>query len=513
MSKLFLTFFALIIALGTKAQKLTVDFFKASPKDISASQSRRVDLNGKPCALIKVQLLTQDIVFEGNVVKPVEYKGGEYWVYMTDGSRELRINHQVAKPEFVPLHVTFAEYGIDRVQSLSTYELNLIIESGFPKDAETAEQLAQLGRDYELGRNGKKKSDANAVKWYQKAADLGNAIAQYYLGEMYAKGRGVAQNDIEALKWYRRSAEQGYDIAQYNIGIYYKEGKCVPTDLEQAQHWFQNAAAQGNKNAKKEYDAISQLISSENAESQYTQSFVNDLTNSSIETITVNGVSFNMINVEGGTFMMGSDDSNAWENEKPVHQVTLSTYSIGETEVTCELWNAVMGDYTRPSMKNLPYSFASWDDCQKFIAKLNQLTNRNFRLPTEAEWEFAARGGNKSQGYKFSGGNRMSTVGWYKANSGGKTHDVKMKKPNELGLYDMSGNASEWCQDWYDTYNSEPQTNPTGPSNGKYRVQRGSSWVCHGGKYIPRLTKRYGRDPKEDRSSYNTFDFGLRLAL
>ena len=125
MSKLFITFFALIIALGTKAQKLTVEFFKALPKDISASQSRRVDLNGKPCALIKVQLLTQDIVFEGNVVKPVEYKGGEYWVYMTEGSRELRIKHQATKPEFVPLHVIFANYEIDCLQSLSTYELVL----------------------------------------------------------------------------------------------------------------------------------------------------------------------------------------------------------------------------------------------------------------------------------------------------------------------------------------------------------------------------------------------------
>lgn len=124
-SKLFLTIFVLIIALATKAQKLTVDFFKASLKDISASQSRRFDLNGKPCALIKVQLLTQDIAFEGNVVKPVEYKGGEYWVYMTEGSRELRIKHQATKPEFVPLHVIFANYEIDALQSLLTYELVL----------------------------------------------------------------------------------------------------------------------------------------------------------------------------------------------------------------------------------------------------------------------------------------------------------------------------------------------------------------------------------------------------
>ena len=126
----------------------------------------------------------------------------------------------------------------------------------------------------------------------------------------------------------------------------------------------------------------------------------------------------------------------------------------------------------------LPVEYVSWYDCQEFIKKLNALTGQNFRLPTEAEWEYAARGGSKSQGYEYSGSNNLDDVAWYDSNSGDKTHDVATKKPNELGLFDMSGNVLEWCQDWYgrDYYSSSPSSNPTGPASGSYRVQRGGSW-------------------------------------
>lgn len=220
-----------------------------------------------------------------------------------------------------------------------------------------------------------------------------------------------------------------------------------------------------------------------------------------VETITVKGVSFNMIKVQGGTFTMGAtaeQGSDADSDEKPTHQVTLSDYYIGETEVTQELWKAVMG--SNPSVfsgTNLPVENVSWDDCQTFITKLNQLTGKNFRLPTEAEWEYAARGGQKSRGYKYAGrggqkskgykyagSNTLSDVAWYRDNSSRKTHSVKQKKANELGLYDMTGNVWEWCQDWYGSYSSNAQTNPTGPSSGSYRVARGGSWSstassCH----------------------------------
>ena len=233
---------------------------------------------------------------------------------------------------------------------------------------------------------------------------------------------------------------------------------------------------------------------------------------SSNETITVNGVSFTMIKVEGGTFQMGATSEqggDADSDEKPVHSVTLSDYYIGETEVTQELWQAVMG--SKPSKfkgSQRPVERVSWKDCQEFITRLNQLTGKNFRLPTEAEWEYAARGGNNSQGYKYSGSNTIGNVAWYDVNSNSQTHNVKTKSPNELGIYDMSGNVYEWCQDWYNSnyYSNSPQTNPTGPSSGFGRVSRGGSW--YNGALYCRVSDRDGGNP-DYRGNY----LGLRLCL
>ena len=191
---------------------------------------------------------------------------------------------------------------------------------------------------------------------------------------------------------------------------------------------------------------------------------------------TVNGVSFKMIAVKGGTFQMGNDVGYEWE--KPVHQVTLSDYYIGETEVTQELWNAVMGSNPSHFTGNMqfPVEMVSWNDCQTFISRLNELTGKTFRLPTEAQWEYAARGGNKSKGYTYSGSNEIDDVAWHYFNSSSTTHPVKTKASNELGIYDMTGNVGEWCSDWYDFYSSVAQTDPTGPAKGSGRVSRGGSW-------------------------------------
>ena len=226
--------------------------------------------------------------------------------------------------------------------------------------------------------------------------------------------------------------------------------------------------------------------------------------------ITVNGVSFEMVRVEGGTFRMGATSeqgtvANGWE--KPVHSVTLSSYYIGKTEVTQAFWQAVMG--INPSDfkgADLPVESVSWDDCQEFIQKLNSLTGRNFRLPTEAEWEFACRGGNNSRGYKYSGSNNLGSVAWYYDNSDGQTHPVATKAPNELGIYDMSGNVDEWCSDWYANYTSYSQTNPTGPQSGSGRVFRGGDW-CIGARCC-RSSNRGDYDP-----TYHLFILGLRLVL
>ena len=228
------------------------------------------------------------------------------------------------------------------------------------------------------------------------------------------------------------------------------------------------------------------------------------------ETITVNGVSFKMIKVEGGTFTMGATPEqvdDAYDDEKPAHQVTLSSYYIGETEVTQALWEAVMG--SNPSYNqgsNLPVEKVSWNDCQEFISNLNALTGMAFRLPTEAEWEFAARGGNKSIGYKYSGSNNAYDVAWFYGNSGGKSHVVRTKLHNELGVYDMSGNVWEWCQDCLSDYSSSPQTNPKGPSSGSFRVYRGGSWGSDAGRC--RVSSR-----SYDAPGYRGDYLGFRLAM
>lgn len=223
------------------------------------------------------------------------------------------------------------------------------------------------------------------------------------------------------------------------------------------------------------------------------------------------GQSFTMIYVEGGSFMMGctSEQSDCYDDEQPAHRVMLDSYYIGETEVTQELWTAVMGSnpsYFKGSQR--PVERVSWKDCQKFIKKLNQITGKNFRLPTEAEWEYAARGGKKSKAYKYSGSNTLDNVAWYCDNSGSQTHNVKTKLPNELGIYDMSGNVWERCQDKYGWgYRNNFQVNPIGPSSGSFRLARGGS--CDRDVQYCRCSGRRGLSTPSGRNRYD----GFRLIL
>ena len=228
-------------------------------------------------------------------------------------------------------------------------------------------------------------------------------------------------------------------------------------------------------------------------------------------TIRVGNVSFEMVYVQGGTFQMGAtaeQGSDAYDDEKPVHSVTLSDFHIGKYEVTQGLWKEVMGE--NPSYNkagdNYPVEMVSWEDCQRFIERLNSRTGLNFRLPTEAEWEYAARGGQKSRGYKYSGSTYdLGSVAWYEGNRGNRTHPVGQKQANELGLYDMSGNVYEWCYDWYGRYSSSSQRNPSGPASGAFRVLRGGSYIFSAG--CCRVSSRFSRDP--GARSYD----GLRLVL
>lgn len=236
--------------------------------------------------------------------------------------------------------------------------------------------------------------------------------------------------------------------------------------------------------------------------------------------LTVGRATYNFVYVEGGTFTMGTtpdQQNHPYDEKNPTHSVTLTSYMIGQTEVTQELWQAVMGKSLQQIVNengwstcgvgnNYPMYDISWNDCQDFIRKLNSLTGQTFRLPTEAEWEFAARGGNKSKMYMYSGSNNLGDVAWYEDNSGETTYPVAMKAPNELGIYDMSGNVWEWCQDWYGRYSSSPQTNPQGPNSGSDRVIRGGS---RGVKAS--CCRASERDYNSPTARFN--NLGLRLAL
>jgi formylglycine-generating enzyme required for sulfatase activity len=216
-----------------------------------------------------------------------------------------------------------------------------------------------------------------------------------------------------------------------------------------------------------------------------------------------------MVFVEGGTFLMGctgEQGNDCFDDEKPVHQVTVSSFNIGKYEVTQSQWKAIMDDNpSRFKGVNLPVENVSWNDVQEFIRRLNAATGKQYRLPTEAEWEFAARGGNKSRGYKYSGSDNPDDVSWYDANSGGSTHPVGTKLPNELGIYDMSGNVWEWCSDYWEDYSDSTQANPKGPSSDIERVNRGGSWFYYAKN--TRVSIRNGSAP-----GHLGDIFGFRLA-
>ena len=221
-------------------------------------------------------------------------------------------------------------------------------------------------------------------------------------------------------------------------------------------------------------------------------------------------LSINMMCVEGGTFMMGAmeGDTQVYDNEKPAHEVTLTyNYYIAQTEVTQALWKAVMGN--NPSTMigdDLPVNNVLWEEADAFVKRLSQMTGYTFHLPTEAEWEFAARGGKKSKGYLYAGSDDVDEVAWYANNSGGKTHAVGTKKPNELGIYDMSGNAWEWCSDWLAPYSAEAQVNPVGPATGEYHVYHGGGWN-HGQRYARSSHRR------TTTQGYVKTALGLRVAI
>ena len=601
--KIVLFILAVFISLVANSQELQVRSFRLAANDISAVKYQRLDLNGRPCALIKVGLGVKGAKFPGSeVFGDVKYDTGEYWVYVVDGTKRLKVMHE----DYAPLYIDFGNYPEQRLEGGGTYVLILAGSKSDVNNNPTSQQAqgnflimnvtptsSQVSIDNGISTatdsdgsfkvyldNGSHSYRVEAGNAYSPvtgtiemkgeritlpvtlksvkatlAVNTTTSGSKIYVNEDY-KGTDQWQGElspgtylVEARKDGCRSASTTVTLAkqqtetvtlpalQQLFGSLMVDYEPVDADvyldnrlLGKSPNVFTNIQT-GKHSIKISKAGYADYSGSVTIEENRQASVRGSLSKSSsisgtVVPITVNGVTFNMIRVDGGTFTMGatSEMTNPLDGEKPTHQVTLSSYYIGETEVTQSLWQAVMG--SNPSKfkgDNLPVEQVSWSDCQDFIKKLNEMTGKSFRLPTEAEWEFAARGGNKSRHTQYSGSSNIDEVAWYWQNSGDKyltgdwdmdkieknncrTHPVKTKKSNELGIYDMSGNVWEWCQDYYGSYSSTSQTNPTGPDSGTYRVVRGGSWSSVAG--YCRSSNRSCRTPG---SSHDYL--GLRLVL
>ena len=439
MRNILLSFVLLFAAISSAfAQELTVKSFKFASSDLTAQTQPRKDLNDRNCAVVKVQFVGELTNIEGNVIMPLVKRNNETWVYMPQNTRQMK----VITKNYLPLMVTFADYDIERLESNRTYVLTLL-----SNNLQQAQQSQTL-----------------TIKYMPTNATV-------LVDNKMVKGtNGVARTTLPVGQHSFVVACDGYESEEGMV----KLKASAPSNIQIT--------------LTKEAVAIQQNIVSQPAVAQ--QPVVQaPIANSDNITIPVkDGISIDMVRVEAGTFTMGAtpEMKNPYKDEKPTHRVTLTNdYYIGKYEVTQTLWQTVMGN--NPSKfkgDNLPVEMVSWYYCQEFISKLNRITGKLFRLPTEAEWEYAARGGNKSRGYQYSGSNNFLDVAWFKDNSGSKTHAVGTKQPNELGIYDMSGNVLEWCQDWYGAYSSSSQVNPTGANSGSVRVLRGGGWlyfarICH----------------------------------
>ncbi len=363
---------------------------------------------------------------------------------------------------------------------------------------------------FSVFENGNRSAREAVIIVKDKNSDLSDTLCVY----QYGRGLVLSERD------YTIGSMTGDTIAvKVKGGINYNV--TIPADFRSWIVPVGNSSASSRAAAPRMY-AFS-ILKTENAE--FREGYIVFSGNSLTDTVyvhqyagdfteTVKGVSMKMVYVKGGTFRMGATSEQGSDydsDERPVHEVTLSDYYIGKFEVTQGLWWAVMGSNSSYFKygDNYPVESMSWNEIQTFLRKLNQLTGKKYALPTEAQWEYAARGGNESRGYyKYSGSNNVSIVAWYDGNSGNSTHPVGQKQPNELGLYDMSGNVWEWCSDWYgsDYYSNSPSADPAGPETGSGRVLRGGCWYN---------SARYCRVSVRDYyyPSYRYGYYGFRVVL
>lgn len=538
--KVFALFILLLFSISVYSQELHVKSFGIAESDLSAQTQPRKDLNDKNCALVKVQFVGGISEIEGNVITPLIKHGNETWVYMPQGSRQMKVLTQ----SFLPVMVTFADYGIEKLESNRTYVLILTKPMSIIEQKKQALIIKYSPSSATVLVDNKMVRGTNGVaKVVLPVGQHSYIVASdgYESEEGTVKLKAAAPSNLQITlsKETNTISTSTNDVATQHIvrnQIVKFSGKVVDINGQPVigavveETGTKNISVtdiDGNFIIKAKSSSITVTVTflgcvpkqvklTEGTKEEITliEETYKKQPTSSASSITIpvkDGISIEMVKVEGGTFMMGAtpEMENSWTEERPIHQVTLTNdYYIGKYEVTQSLWCALMDN--NPSYfkgDNLPVEQVSWDDCQKFINKLNDITGRKFRLPTEAEWEYAARGGKKSRGYQYSGSNKISDVAWYSSNSEHKTQPVGLKLANELGLYDMSGNVDEWCFDRFGFYSALSQTNPLGADDGICRVYRGGSWE-----------QTAGFCRSSDRSNYGTsknriYNLGFRLAL
>jgi TPR repeat protein len=426
----------------------------------------------------------------------------------------------------------------------------------YQKAAEQGFAYAQndLGVAYENGSGGLVKDERKAVEWYQKAAEQGNILAQYNLGFAYFSGQGVAKDERKAVEWYQKAAEQGYAPAQSNLGVAYMIGQGgLAKDDRKAVEWFQKAAEQGNilaqsqlgnayftgqgaakddhkavewwQKAAEQGDAHAQkilaLIAQAKAKAEAEAQTQAQRSPTALKKTHTNSIGMEFVLIPAGSFELTVYARNEFAEKSEYHpKITISRpYYLGKYEVTQEQWVAVMGkNPSKFTGRNNPVDSVSWNDVQEFVKRLKQKEGRRYRLPTEAEWEYAARAGTTTD-YFFAEGKKtipeadLAGYAWFSKNSGDKTHPVGQKKPNPWGLYDIYGNVQEWVLDAvldalrHPYYGDlvDPFTDPV-VLKGAYRVNRGGGW--RDGAERCGSVYRYDFEPD---GRYNSV--GFRLAL
>jgi|AntRauTorcE11898_2_1112593.scaffolds.fasta_scaffold04834_3 formylglycine-generating enzyme required for sulfatase activity len=625
--------FMLLFAFQAVADEFEVKSFEKDENDLAARRYERMDINGEPCALVKIKTDLDGLGFESGVgiVGDVEYKEGQYWVYLVSGERRLSIY----KTRFVRLDysipLTVKSYDVfhmvltakgQKIESLPvTFQIT-------PKDAQMTvdgqtvsnlepvklaigehtikarrENYRPLEETITINENNvfftftmQEIQDAGVQITSEPAgAEVildGVALGKTPVSTFYPAGRypiklqkkGYVTIEDVYLEVAAPQTSKNYTLEE-NVGYLTVKtrpeatvrfnGKKVETNkriklnpsvvnvkvtmpkavtLEESVVIKRNddktielmpdiqtgtiqvaptpfdAKVELTGDAGEHYTAEGMKVFSDIPVGTYElkvskdchQTYESEITLRANDKVTRNPklkkgpdikkiAGMELVKVEGGCFDMGCtiEQSNCDDDEKPVHEVCVDDFYISKTEVTQKMWRKVMGNnHSRfDNCDNCPVENVSWKDVQEFIRKLNHKTNGNYRLPTEAEWEYAARGGKKSQDYKYAGSNDIGSVAWHFNNSGGKTHPVGQKQPNELGLYDMSGNVWEWCSDRYDSdyYKNSPRNNPQGPNSGSARVYRGGCW---------RYGARYCRVAFRDRVSpgLTRSNLGFRLS-